>query len=61
MPARESKIGKNWSLYYRNIYEPKLERLIKRNDELYSENQKMKRRLVKYEGSKQAVLRNNKK
>jgi hypothetical protein len=61
MPARESKIGKNWSLYYRNIYEPKLKRLIKRNDELYSENQKMKRRLVKYEGSKQAVLRNNKK
>lgn len=61
MPAKESKIGKNWSLYYRNIYEPKLERLIKRNGELYSENQKMKRRLVKYEGSKQAVLRNNKK
>lgn len=61
MPAKESKIGKNWSLYYRNIYEPKLERLIKRNDELYSENQKMKRRLVKYEGSKQKVLRNNKK
>jgi len=61
MPAKESKIGKNWSLYYRNIYEPKLERLIKRNDELYSENQKMKRRLVKYEGSKKAVLRNNKK
>jgi|AACY02.6.fsa_nt_gi hypothetical protein len=61
MPARESKIGKNWSLYYRNIYEPQLKRLIKRNDELYSENQKMKRRLVKYEGSKQQVLRNNKK
>ena len=45
-------VSTNWSLYYRNYYEPKFKRLIKRNEELYDENQKMKRRLEKYEGSK---------
>ena len=54
-------LSTNWSLYYRNYYEPKFKRLIKRNEELYDENQKMKRRLEKYEGSKRMVLYYNKK
>jgi hypothetical protein len=54
-------VSTNWSLYYRNYYEPKFKRLIKRNEELYDENQKMKRRLEKYEGSKRMVLYYNKK
>jgi len=54
-------VSTNWSLYYRNYYEPKFKRLIKRNEELYDENQRMKRRLEKYEGSKRMVLYYNKK
>ena len=54
-------LSTNWSLYYRNYYEPKFKRLIKRNEELYDENQKMKIRLEKYEGSKRIVLYYNKK
>ena len=54
-------LSTNWSLYYRNYYEPKFKRLIKKNEELYDENQKMKRRLEKYEGSKRMVLYYNKK
>lgn len=54
-------LSTNWSLHYRNYYEPKFKRLIKRNEELYEENQKMKRRLEKYEGSKRMVLYYNKK
>ena len=54
-------LSTNWSLYYRNYYEPKFKRLIKRNEELYEENQRMKRRLEKYEGSKRMVLYYNKK
>ena len=54
-------LSTNWSLYYRNYYEPKFKRLIKRNEELYDENQRMKRRLEKYEGSKRMVLYYNKK
>ena len=54
-------LSTNWSLYYRNYYEPKFKRLIKRNEELYSENQRMKRRLEKYEKNKRMVLYYNKK
>ena len=54
-------LSTKWSLYYRNYYEPKFKRLIKRNEELYDENQRMKRRLEKYEGSKRMVLYYNKK
>ena len=59
--TKKNSIGKNWSLHYRNLYEPKIKRLTERYNELYDENQKMKRRLEKYEGSKQQVLRMNKK
>jgi hypothetical protein len=54
-------LSTNWSLYYRNLYEPKIKRLTERYRELYDENQKMKRRLEKYEGSKRMVLYYNKK
>ena len=59
--TKKNSIGKNWSLHYRNLYEPKIKRLTERYNELYDENQKMKKRLEKYEGSKQQVLRMNKK
>ena len=54
-------IAKNWSLHYRNLYEPRIKRLTERYSELYDENQLMKRRLEKYEGSKRMVLYFNKK
>jgi acyl-[acyl carrier protein]--UDP-N-acetylglucosamine O-acyltransferase len=51
----------NWSLHYRNLYEPRIKRLTKRYRELYDENQMMKKRLEEYEGSKRMVLYYNKK
>jgi hypothetical protein len=57
----KKEIGKNWSLHYRNLYEPKIKRLTERYNKLYDENQKMKRRLEKYEGSKRMVFYYNKK
>ncbi len=59
--SKQDEIGKNWSLYYRNLYEPKIKRLTVRYNELYEENQKMKRRLEKFEKSKRMVLYYNKK
>jgi hypothetical protein len=59
--SKKAEIGKNWSLYYRNLYEPKIKRLTVRYNELYEENQKMKRRLEKFEKSKRMVLYYNKK
>ena len=57
----KKEIGKNWSLHYRNLYEPKIKRLTERYNKLYDENQKMKRRLEKYEGSKRMIFYYNKK
>lgn len=59
--SKQKEIGKNWSLYYRNLYEPKIKRLTSRYNELYEENQEMKERLEKFEGSKRMVLYYNKK
>jgi hypothetical protein len=58
---KQKSVGRNWSLLYRKIYEPKIKRLTERNNELYDENQKMKKRLEKHEGSKSMVLYYNKK
>ena len=57
----KKEIGKNWSLHYRNLYEPKIKRLTERYNKLYDENKKMKRRLEKYEGYKRMVFYYNKK
>ena len=54
-------LGVNWSLYYRNLYEPRIKRLTERYRELYDENQMMKKRLEEYEGNKRMVLYYNKK
>ena len=59
--SEQKEIGKNWSLHYRELYEPKIKRLTERYNEIYDENQKMKKRLIKFEGTRQQVLRNNKK
>jgi len=48
---KQNEINKNWSLYYREIYEPQIKRLKKRCDDLYDENKRMKIRLEKYEKS----------
>jgi hypothetical protein len=45
-------IGKNWSLHYREIYEPQIKRLTDRYNKIYDENKNMKKRLEKYEGKK---------
>jgi hypothetical protein len=54
-------IAKNWSLHYRELYEPRIKRLTERYRELYDENQMMKKRLEEYEGNKRMVLYYNKK
>jgi hypothetical protein len=44
-------VGKNWSLHYRELYEPRIKRLTENYNKVYNENQKMKKRLKKHEGS----------
>ncbi len=53
--------GKNWSLHYRKIYEPRIKRLTENYNKVYEENQIMKKRLKKYEGSMRMVYYYNKK
>ncbi len=61
MTKKNKTLGVNWSLHYRNLYEPRIKRLTERYRELYDENQMMKKRLEKYEGNKRMVLYYNKK
>lgn len=51
-----SAIGINWSLRYRKI----IDQLKKKNEKLYNENQKMKRRLDKYESRRMTYYHNSK-
>jgi len=50
-------LGKNWHLRFRKI----IDKLKQKNEKLYLENQIMKRRLAKYEGSRRMVTYYNKK
>jgi hypothetical protein len=50
-------LGKNWHLRFRKI----INKLKQKNERLYLENQIMKRRLAKYEGSRRMVTYFNKK
>jgi len=50
-------LGKNWHLRFRKI----IDKLKQKNEKLYLENQIMKRRLEKYEGSRAMVTYYNKK
>ena len=50
-------LGKNWHLRFRKI----IDKLKQKNEKLYLENQVMKRRLEKYEGSRSMVTYYNKK
>jgi hypothetical protein len=50
-------LGKNWHLRFRKI----IDKLKQKNEKLYLENQVMKRRLEKYEGSRAMVTYYNKK
>ena len=50
-------LGKNWHLRFRKI----IDKLKQKNEKLYLENQIMKRRLAKYEGSRTMVTYYNKK
>jgi len=59
--SKENEISKNWSLYYREIYEPRIKRLTEKYREVYDENQKMKKRLEEYERSRRMVTYYNKK
>ena len=54
-------VGKNWSLHYRELYEPRIKRLTENYNKVYDENQNMKRRLEKYEKSRRMVNYYNKK
>ena len=58
---KQKSVGRNWSLLYRKIYGAKIKKLTERNEELYEENQKMKRRLSKYDGSQRRVYYLNQK
>jgi len=59
--SSENEVGKNWSLYYRKMYEPRIKRLTEKYREVYDENQKMKKRLEKYEKNKRMICYYNKK
>jgi len=59
--SNENEVGKNWSLYYREMYEPRIKRLTEKYREVYDENQKMKKRLEKYEKNKRMICYYNKK
>jgi hypothetical protein len=54
-------VGKNWSLHYRELYEPRIKRLTENYNKVYNENQNMKKRLEKYEKSRRMVNYYNKK
>ena len=54
-------VGKNWSLHYRELYEPRIKRLTENYNKMYDENQNMKKRLEKYEKSRRMVNYYNKK
>ena len=54
-------IPKNWSVYYRELYEAKIKKLKEDCERLYNENQKMKKRLKKHEGSMGMVYYYNEK
>jgi len=54
-------VGKNWSLHYRELYEPRIKRLTENYNKIYDENQNMKKRLEKYEKSRRMVNYYNKK
>ena len=54
-------VGKNWSLHYRELYEPRIKRLTENYNKIYDENQNMKKRLEKYEKSRRMVNYFNKK
>lgn len=58
--SKENEIGRNWDLYYRKIYEPKIKRLTERFNQVYDENQKMKERLEKYESRRMIGYYNKK-
>ena len=53
-------VGKNWSLHYRELYEPRIKRLTENYNKVYDENQNMKKRLEKYEKSRRMVNYYNK-
>ena len=53
----DRNLGKNWHLRFRKI----IDKLKQKNEKLYLENQIMKRRLAKYEGSRRMVTYYNKK
>ena len=53
----DRNLGKNWHLRFRKI----IDKLKQKNEKLYLENQVMKRRLEKYEGSRSMVTYYNKK
>ena len=57
MSIKRNSIGINLDLKYRKI----IEYFKKKNEKLYLENQMMKRRLTKYEGSRAMVAYYNRK
>jgi hypothetical protein len=57
---KQKSVGRNWSLLYRKIYGAKIKKLTERNEELYNENQKMKKRLAKHEGQRNVYYFNQK-
>ena len=54
-------IAKNWNLHYRELYASKIKKLKEQCEKLYNENQRMKKRLKKHEGSMGMVYYKNKK
>jgi cell shape-determining protein MreC len=57
---KQKSVGRNWSLLYRKIYGAKIKKLTERNENLYNENQKLKKRLMKHEGQRRFYYLNEK-
>jgi hypothetical protein len=58
--AKVNEISKNWSLYYREMYEPRIKRLTEKFNQVYEENKIMKERLQKYESRRMIGYYNKK-
>jgi len=58
--AKGNEISKNWSLYYREMYEPRIKRLTEKFNQVYEENKIMKERLQKYESRRMIGYYNKK-
>ena len=57
---KQKSVGRNWSLLYRKIYGAKIKKLTERNENLYNENQKLKKKYTEIKKGSLYQKRNGK-